>query len=142
MTSEGKAPTCDGSAQFRTVWQRHSSDQTCRGNARHGIAKAQYGPEQRRRGEAWQSGGREEKYTARNRHGVDLRSKDGHRQSGEKRRVATEGLRIAKNGTASQRHGAERLSIGKAWQGAATAMRRSYRNREEKQTIMKGRYES
>ena len=49
--------------------------------------------------------GREEQYTARNRRGVDLRSKDGHRQSGEKRRVATEGLRIAKNGTESQRHG-------------------------------------
>ena len=43
-----KTPTCDGSAQFSTVWQRHSSDQSCGGNARHGIAKAQYGPEQRR----------------------------------------------------------------------------------------------
>jgi hypothetical protein len=43
---------------------------------------------------------------------------------------------------AKAKYGSDLFSIGKVWQGAATAMQRSYRNREEKQTIMKGRYES
>ena len=35
-------------AKSRADLQRQSNEQWCEGNARYGIAKAQYGPEQRR----------------------------------------------------------------------------------------------
>lgn len=114
-------------AQFRSDLQRKREAWHRKGSARPRTAQEQQRCEVR-------GSGREEQYTARNRRGVDLRSKDGHRL---RRRSALQRRGNELRHVAKAKYGSDLFSIGKVWKGAATArrclamaMRRSYRNRE------------